>query len=191
MTTTTDPQIQALLAATRRGDRDARRQLFERLYEELKKIATAYLRGQRRDLTLAPTALVHEAFLRLFDADIKSQSRGELLSLAATAMRRILIDGARRRNAKKRDAGEQLTWRDSAFAAANDRETYVVRLDDALARLEAQDPQLAKLVELRFFGGFSVEETASSMGLSSATIKRRWRLAKAWLQREIERMSDG
>lgn len=192
MTTTTDPEIRALLAAARDGDREARGQLFERLYAELKKVAAAYLRGQRRDQTLDPTALVHEAFLRLFDADIRSRSRGELLSLAATAMRRILIDGARRKSAQKRAAGERLTWRDSAFdVATDDREAYVVLLDEALGGLAAQDAQLARIVEMRFFGGFSVDETADALGLSPATVKRRWRLAKAWLQREIEGMSDG
>ena len=181
----TQTDLQDLLAQARQGSSEAQRLLFDHLYEEMKKIALAYMRRERNTHTLSATGLVHEAFLRLVDDDINSQNHRQWLALAAIAMRRVLIDHARRRSAGKRDAGQRVTWRDSALGHASPS-VYLLHLDEALKALEKTHQDLAKVVELRFFGGLSIEETAAALDLSSATVKRRWRLARAWLQRELQ-----
>ena len=189
-TTSTAPsEITQLLAESRNGDAAARRELFARLYEKLKQIAVSRLRGERAGHTLAPTALVHEVYLRLCDQDLPCRDRADFCGLVSNAMRQILIDSARRRRAGKRDAGERVTF-DEALATTDDREVYLLALDEALERLERDDPALARVMELRFFGGFSVVETAEMLEVGTATVKRRFRLAKAWLHREITTPGD-
>jgi RNA polymerase sigma factor (TIGR02999 family) len=159
--------------------------LDERMYAEMKRVAAACLRGEREDHTFSPTDLVHEACLRLRTLEAEgTASRGEIRKLAARTMRRILVDHARRRAAEKRNAGRRVAFDDSLDRAIP-RDAYVVALDRALADLAALDDGLAAVVELLFFGGCTVEETARALTVSPRTVKRRWRLAKGWLHREI------
>ena len=176
--------ITALLKDWSGGDRAALEKLMPVVYEELRRLAAAHLRSERSDHTLQPTALVHEAYLRLADQrSVEWANRAHFFSIAARIMRRILVDHARRRRALKRDGGGlRLTL---AEASTEDRGPELLALDTALTSLEALDPRQARIVELRFFGGLSVEETAEAAGISTATVKREWRTARAWLRREI------
>lgn len=149
-------------------------------YAELRRLAAALLARERRAHTLAPTELVHEAWLKL-RGGVTPASR---LALAASAMREALVDHARRRGAQKRGAGAGTIALD-ASTAAEERDAYVVALDEALRELAALDPELARLVELRFFAGLGGEAVAQALGLSPRTVKRRWQLAKAWLHARI------
>lgn len=165
---------------------------FALVYDELRRLAASALRHERADHTLQPTALVHEAFLRLADEPTaRWQNRGHFLAVAARAMRRILVDHARRYNAQKRGSGAvRLSLDDAGHAAAVPTETLdLVVLDDALGRLAALDARQARIVELRFFGGLSVEETADIVGASARTVKRDWQMARAWLKREMARLA--
>lgn len=167
------------------NDEDTNR-LTELLYEELRRIAAGYLRGENVGHTLQPTALVHEAFLRLSSQQVAWQDRTHFLAIAATTMRRILVDHARRRSAVKRDGGILVTLDDSAEDInRGNKAMNLLALDDALLRLAELDPRTARVVELRFFGGLSVEECASSLGISPASVKRDWSFARAWLGREL------
>ena len=155
------------------------------VYGELRKIAASYLRQERKDHTLQPTALVHEAYLRLtHQKDVAWQNRAHFFGIAAQMMRRILVDHARKRQAAKRDAS---AWKVATAEVDDGAESApeLLALDRALEELEKIDPQQAKIVELRFFGGLTVEETAEVAGISPRTVKREWRTAKAWLRREI------
>jgi len=158
--------------------------LLPAVYGELKRLAASYLRSERPDHTLQPTALVHEAYLRLQgQRSVMWSNRAHFYGIAARIMRRILVDHARRRGAAKRDGAVlRLTLVD---AGVDDRAPELVALDSALTTLEELDPQQARIVELRFFGGLTVEETADAAGISTATVKREWRTARAWLRREI------
>jgi RNA polymerase sigma factor (TIGR02999 family) len=159
------------------------------VYGELRKIAAAYLRKERPGQTLQPTALVNEAYLRLA-ADRKApwKDRTHFLAIAALSMRQILVERARSRNAAKRGAGAEKVTLDDARLAVNDaaRGIDVLALDRALEKLEALDAHQAKVVELRYFGGLTVEEAAEALEISPATVKRHWTLARAWLRRELE-----
>lgn len=177
-------QVTELLEAARRGDDGARRELFAELHGQLRKIAVSRLRGERANHTLEPTDLVHEVYLRLSGQELPCRDRAELCGLASNAMRRILIDAVRRRSARKRDGGERVTF-DEARLTPPERDTYLVALDGALERLAEVDAELARVIELRVFGGFSVDETAALLEMSTATVKRRFRLAKAWLHRHV------
>ncbi|HMD34020.1 MAG TPA: ECF-type sigma factor [Vicinamibacterales bacterium] len=155
------------------------------VYGELRRLAGAYMRRERPGQTLQATALVHEAYLRLAGAGAPWKNRQHFIGIAARSMRQILVERARARGAQKRWAGlDRVSLSDSLAIAAHE-EAMLPALDDALARLETIDPEQARIVELRFFAGLSVEETADALGLSPATIKRRWALARAWLFREI------
>ncbi len=159
-------------------------ELFERVYGELKALAGSYLRSERQDHTLQPTALVHEAYLRLADVSPGVWSdRRKFVAVASRAMRRILVDHARARRADKR-RGEKVTL-DPGMIGASEVTVDVVLLDEALAQLAEQDPQRARLVELHFFGGLTVEEAASLLELSERTVYRQLRSAKAWLKLEL------
>ena len=176
--------ITGLLKDWSGGDREALERLMPVVYGELRRLAASYLRSERPDHTLQPTALVHEAYMRLSDQrSVEWANRSHFFHIAARIMRRILVDHARRRRAAKRDAASfRVTLAD---AEAADRAPELIALDTALSGLEKLDPQQARIVELRFFGGLTVEETAEATGVSTATVKREWRTARAWLQREI------
>lgn len=160
--------------------------LTELLYLELRRIAAGYLRAEDVGHTLQPTALVHEAFLRLSTQHVQWQDRTHFLAMAATTMRRILVDHARRRSAVRRDGGILVTLDDSAEnPTEGESAVNLLALDDALDRLAGLDPRTARVVELRFFGGLNVDECASALGISAASVKRDWSFARAWLGREL------
>lgn len=160
--------------------------LFPLVYNELRKIARAHLRRERADHTLQPTALVNEAYLRLVDQErVEWQGRAHFFGIASQMMRRILVDHARKKNAARRGAGAHKVTLDEAFLAGTSDSVDLVALDDALARLAEIDPDQERMVELRFFGGLTIEETAEVMGTSPATVKREWTTARAWLYREL------
>ena len=178
--------VTELLRRWNSGDREAMDRLMPIVYDELRRLAAGYLKGERPGHTLQPTALVHEAYLRLVRQDrVEWQNRAHFFGIAASMMRRVLVDHARLRQAEKRDAGGfRLTLQlGEAFEAARDPE--LIELDQALGRLERLDADQARVVELRFFGGLTVEETAVVLGISTATVKREWRTAKAFLRDEM------
>jgi RNA polymerase sigma factor (TIGR02999 family) len=179
-----EPHVTALLKEWSGGDSNALERLMPVVYGELRKLAASYLRQERPDHTLQPTALVHEAYIRLTgQRDVAWQNRAHFFGIAARMMRRILVDHARKRQAAKRDAA---AWRViTDIPDAPDHAPELLALDRALGHLEKLDPQQARVVELRFFAGLTVEETAEATGISPATVKRDWRTAKAWLRREI------
>jgi RNA polymerase sigma-70 factor (ECF subfamily) len=161
--------------------------LLPLVYKELRRLAAGYLRREKPGQTLQPTALVHEAYLRLMkDRPDRWQNRAHFCAIAAHSMRQILIERARARGAAKRGGGGPRVTLDEALLASEDRSIDLLALDEALERLAALDPEQARLVELRFFGGLTVEETAEAMSISPATVKRHWTIAKAWLTRELE-----
>jgi RNA polymerase sigma factor (TIGR02999 family) len=166
------------------GDPDTD-QLATAVYAELRRIAAAYMRRERRGLTLQATALVHEAYMRLADAGIRWSSRNQFLGIAARSMRQILVERARARGAQKRWGQLDRVTLTDALNQAHREEAMLPALDEALARLERIDPEQVRIVELRYFVGLSVEEAADVLGMSPATLKRRWALARAWLYREL------
>ena len=182
--------VTQLLVRWAAGDREAFDALAPAIYEELRRIAGGYLRRERPGHTLQPTALVHEAFLKLVDQrDVRWQNRAHFLGVAAQLMRRILVDHARARSADKRGGGQQHILFDEAMAAAEANQIDVLVIDDALTRLAALDPDQVRIVELRCFGGLTVEETAEVLGWSTGSVKREWTVARAWLQRELQKGS--
>ncbi len=179
----TEPDLTALLKVWSEGDRKALDQLMPLVYGELRKTAASYLRQERADHTLQPTALVNEAYLRLTgQKNVTWQNRAHFFGIAAQMMRRILVDHARKRQAAKRDAS---AWKVATAEIDGPDAPELLALDRALEELEQLDPQQARVVELRFFAGLTVEETAEVAGISPRTVKRDWRTAKAWLRREI------
>ena len=178
--------VTGLLVAWSKGDEAARSRLIDVVYAELRRLARGYLQRERPDHSLPPTALVHEAYLKLVDQRrVQWQNRTQFFAIAAHLMRRILVDHARTRNARKRGTGDRvpLEDRDAGFEPLTED---VVALDLALQRLSERYPRQGELVELRFFGGLTVEETASVLDLAPITVKRDWALAKAWLYRELQ-----
>ena len=164
------------------------RDLFAQVYEELRRVAASALRQERADHTLQPTALVHEAFLRLAKAEsLAVLSRGHLFALAAQAMRRILVDHARTHRAQKRGNGLRIPI-DDIDAPSPAPDVDLLALDRALVALAAIDARQAQIVELRFFGGLTVDEAAEVIGMSARTVKREWHMARAWLKREMARL---
>src|ERR1043166_696480 len=155
------------------------------VYRELRKIAAAYIRRERPGQTLQATALVHEAYLRLAGAGTPWTDERHFVGIAARSMRQILVERARARGAQKRWAGLDRVSLSDSLAIAGSQEAMLPALDEALERLEAIDAEQARIVELRFFAGLSVEETADALDMSPATLKRRWSLARAWLHREL------
>lgn len=161
------------------------------VYDELRELAAGYLRRERPDHTLQPTALVHESYLRLVNQrTVDWNNRLQFLSIAARMMRRILLDHAQARAANKRGGGAPKLELDAALEFYDSRALSVQAIDDALRGLEALDARQAQVVELRFFGGLTIEETAEVMALSPATVKREWTTARRWLQREISDVSN-
>jgi RNA polymerase sigma factor (TIGR02999 family) len=155
------------------------------VYNELRRLAAAYMRRERPGQTLQPTALVHEAYMRLARAGTPWHDKRHFVGIAARSMRQILVERARARGAQKRWAGLNRVSLSDSLAAATDPEPMLPALDEALTRLEAIDAEQARIVELRFFAGLSIEETADALDISPATLKRRWALARAWLFREL------
>jgi RNA polymerase sigma factor (TIGR02999 family) len=182
MTMPSPNEITQLLLDWSHGDKAALDQLMPLVYDELRSLANSYLRRERPDHTLQPTALVHEAYLRLIDQQsVQWQNRTHFFGIAAQMMRRILVDHARYHAREKRLSVSQRVSLDEAIMAAQQPDIDVLALDSALDQLADFDPQQARVVELRFFGGLTVEETAEVLGLSPATVKRDWSMAKAWL----------
>ena len=180
-------EVAQLLQAARAGDEDALAALMPLVYEELRRIARRQVRRERPNQTLQPTALVHEAWLRLMGSRrLSPANRAHFLGIAANAMRQILVERARARNAQKRDGGRHRLTLDENMLRGSGRPIDVEALDEALTRLAETEPEYARIVELRFFAGLTVEEAAEALDMSPATLKRRWTLAKAWLLRELE-----
>lgn len=179
--------VTEILGAWQAGDEDALQRLIPLVYDELRRVARARLRGEGPGHLLQTTALVHEAYLRLADIDrIPPRDRAHLFALAARLMRQILIDHARRRDADKRGGGITIVPLDDVVApAAADPGVDVLALDDALTELTAFDPRMCQIVELRFFGGLNIDETANALGVSHATIERDWTAARAWLYQRL------
>lgn len=179
--------ITRLLIRLTEGDRAVLDDLLPLVYGELRRVAAGYLRRENSGHTLQPTALVNEAYIRLVDqTQVRWQNRAHFLGVAAQMMRRILVDHARGRQAEKRGGEYQKLSLDENIDVSGDRSAELVALDEALDRLAALDPQKSRIVELRFFGGLSVEETAEVIGVSAPTVKRQWRMAKAWLYGQVQ-----
>jgi RNA polymerase sigma factor (TIGR02999 family) len=155
------------------------------VYDELRRLAAAYMRRERPGQTLQATALVHEVYLRLAGAGTPWTDQRHFVGIAARSMRQILVERARARGAQKRWAGLDRVTLSDALAAAADPEGMLPALNDALDRLERIDPEQARIVELRYFAGLSIEDAADALGMSPATLKRRWALARAWLHRDL------
>lgn len=183
---TPSADITSLLIDWRQGNQDALDQLFARVYDELKEIAHLHLRRERADHTLNTTALVHEVYLKLVDVQrIDWQDRQHFFAVAASAMRRILVSYARQHKAQKRGGGEAPLSLDEGLIAASERADELVALDEALSRLALLNERLARVVELRFFGGLTIDDAAAVMDVSRNTLKRDWQKARAWLYHEL------
>jgi len=179
-------EVTALLLAWSAGDREALARLFPLVYGDLRKRAEGYLRKERSGHTLQPTALVNEAYLKLVDqARVKWQNRAHFYAVASRAMREVLVEYARRHRAAKRGAGETRVALGDGDAVTPPRSLDLLALDVALDRLSALDERQGKLVELRVFGGLTIEEAAEALGISPATVSREWKHAEAWLAREM------
>ncbi len=184
--TPSQADVTRLLVNWTKGDRSALDALLPAVYNELHRLARRQLSKERSDHTLQSTALVHEAYLRLVDQDVEWQSRAHFFAVASQVIRHILVDHARTHNAGKRGGGAYKLTLDEALAVPDrQRDINLVALDDALKELSELDPQQGRVVELRFFGGLSIEETAEVVGVSPATVKRDWAIAKAWLYRQL------
>jgi RNA polymerase sigma factor (TIGR02999 family) len=188
-----DGEVTRLLVQLRVGNQDVAGQLVPLIYNELRRIAGAQMRRERPGHTLQATAVVHEAYIRLAgEQEIEWQSRAHFFGIAAKVMRQVLLDHARQRHAHKRGGeGAHKVDIDAELLVADDRLEDVVALDEILQRLTAIDPEQGRIVELRFFAGLNVEETAEVMGISPRTVKREWRLARAWLDRELTGAKSG
>lgn len=181
-------QVTQLLADVADGKQGAEEQLAQIVYGELHRLAQGYMRRERVGHTLQATALVNEAYVRLIgERDVRWQSRAHFYVTAARTMRRILIDHARSKQTAKRDGGHAVTLNDALLTIDTrvDRSAEMVMIDEALVRLERLDPRQCKIVELRFFGGLTVEETAQALDISPKTVKRDWSVARAWLEAEL------
>ena len=180
------PEVTQLLVAWGNGDQVARDQLMSVVYQELHRLAHHYMKRESPGHTLQTSALVNEAFVRLTNQkDVEWQNRGHFFAIAAQMMRRILVDYARRRQNQKRGGDARRVDLDEGMFVPDERATDLIALDDALKRLAEFDPRRSQIVELRFFGGFSIEETAEVLEVSPGTVMRDWTLAKAWLRKEI------
>ncbi len=183
-------RVTRLLASASQGDRSATEELFPLVYEELRVIAERFLGRERPGQTLQPTALVHEAYLRMVGpSDRGWENRAHFFGAASQAIRRILTDRARNRSRVKRGGSVRaISLQDAGDITGPERDTELLALDEALSALAALDPQKARVVELRFFGGLTGEETAEALGISASTVARDWRFARVWLH---ARVSDG
>ena len=185
-------QVTELLIEWREGDEAALDRLMPLVYEELRRMAARYMRGEREGHTLQASALVNEAYMRLADhRNMQWQGRAHFFGVAAQAMRRVLVDHARTRDSGKRGGGQQKVVLDEAALAAVEPEADLVALDEALRELARFSERKARVVELRYFGGLSVEEAAEVLGVAPVTVMRDWRVAKMWLLRELSNRRDG
>jgi RNA polymerase sigma-70 factor, ECF subfamily len=182
------PDVATLLGQLDVGNDKAVADLVVSLYSELRRLASSYLRRERSDHTLQTTALVHEAYLRLADQrEVHWKNKEQFMGVAAQLMRHILVDYSRGHDAQKRGKGFEKVFLEEAAGVSKGKAADVIALDEALNRLAEFDPQQARLVEVRFFGGLSLEESAAVLGVSRTTVKRNWNVAKAWLARELRR----
>ncbi len=182
--------VTLLLKKVTDGDETAPDKLLPLVYDELRKLARHYLENEREDHTLQATALVHEAYIRLVDwENVSWENRAHFFAVAAQVMRKILVDHARKTKAAKRGFGQKIAL-DDVVSFSPEREVDLISLDNALESLEKFDKIQTKIVELRFFGGLTIEETAHALKSSPMTVKREWTVAKAWLKREISRKND-
>ena len=179
-----------MLEAIGAGDRTAVDRLLSLLYDQLRALADRKLHGERAGHTLNATALVHEAYLRLVDQQVSWQNRAHFMAVAAIAMRRILINHAEARAAQKRGGGGPLATLSESLAGTSGHPDELIAIDRALTKLAELDARQARVVECRFFGGLSHEETAEALGVSEPTVRRDWRVAKAWLARELSISPD-
>jgi RNA polymerase sigma-70 factor, ECF subfamily len=182
-----DGQVTLLLKAMSNGDESAAGKLLPLVYRELHGLAKAYMQRERSDHTLQPTALINEAYLRLARDNVDWQNRQHFIGVAANVMRRLLVDHARAHNAAMRAGGLQRVELEEGFMISNERSKEVLALHDALANLERVDPRQAKVVELRYFGGFSIEEIGEILEISPRSVKRHWALARIRLLKEMKR----
>jgi RNA polymerase sigma factor (TIGR02999 family) len=188
--TSTEKDVTTLLLEWSHGDASALNQLAPLVYKELHRLAAGQLRRERADHTLQSTALVHEAYLKLIDQRrVQLHDRNQFFAFASQTIRRILVNHARAHNAVKRGGGKTLLELDESVVAGGRRDVDLVALDEALEALATLDPRQSRIVELRFFGGLSIEDTAKILGVSTATVKRDWDLARAWLYRWFDRSS--
>ena len=184
MTMPASQNVTQLLLAWGRGDEAARDELIPLVYDTLRRIARHHLRGERAGHTLQTTALINEAYLKLVEQSVSWQSRAHFFGIAARLMRQILVDHARARQRLKR-GGDRQQISLAAVEGAQEQAADLLALDEALETLTEVDPQRGRIVELRFFGGLTIEETAQVMGISTPTVERGWRAARAWLQAEL------
>ena len=181
-------EVTRLLIEIKGGNRQAQADLIPLVYDELRRLAHAHMRRERPEHTLQATALVHEAYMKLVDAPtIDWQGRAHFFAVAAQLMRRILVDYARAHRADKRGGAEEKLSLEEALVLTDAKREELLALDGALVKLAARDPRLAQVVEMRFFGGLSTEETAAVLGVSPRTVKRDWTVARAWLYEETSR----
>jgi len=191
MSGTSSEHITEFLARWRAGDQEALEQLIPLVYTELRNIARNHLRGERPGHTLQSAALVHEVYLRLLDQKpFEAENRAHFLAVASRLMRQILVDYARSHAAAKRGADLQVDF-NTALVVSKERSAELVALDDALNQLSRIDEQQGRIVEMRFFGGLTIEQIGEVLGISRSTVKREWNVAKAWLTRQMKRGSHG
>jgi RNA polymerase sigma factor (TIGR02999 family) len=184
-------EVSDTLTRIARGDSGSVDRLLPVVYAEMRRLAASYLRSERAGHTLQPTALAHEAYLRLIaQRDVTWQNRAHFLGVAALAMRRILVDHARRRRAQRRGGGQQAISLDDSIAESAGRPVAFDDLDRALQALARLNERLARVVELRYIGGLTIDETAEVLGIAPITVKRDWALARAWLYRELDASRD-
>jgi RNA polymerase sigma-70 factor, ECF subfamily len=184
-------EVTILLAKLTKGNQEAASKLIPRVYSEMRRLAGAYMRRERGDHTLQPTALVNEAYLKLVEQrSVDWRSRSHFFGIAAQVMRRILVDHAGGHMRDKRGGGQKPVPIDEALVFAPERSEEFLKLNEALERLTKLDERQGKIVELRFFGGLTVEQTADLMGISAKTVKRDWSMAKAWLHGEMKAVHD-
>ena len=187
MTTISQTGVTDLLIHWSEGDQEALNKLIPLVYDELHKLASRYLRRERRDHTLQTTAVVHEAYLKLVNQrDANFENRLHFFAVAAQIMRRILVDYARRHHASKRGGDLYKLSLDEALVTSEEKGADLLALDEALERLAAIDPRQSRVVELRVFAGLTLEETAQALNISPSTVRREWSMAKAWLHRQIK-----
>ena len=183
-------KITVLLHAWRSGDSNAMEELMPLVYDQLRSLASRYMRQERSGHTLSPTALVHEAYLKLLSSDVSWEDRVHFMAIAAITMRRILVDHARGSRRAKRGGGAERVALEDVLLFQEPMNLDILALDDALARLTQQDARKGRLIELSYFGGLNCEEAAAVLEVSTATVNRELKLAKAWLQQELNSASS-